>query len=116
MNRPIGCTPPDCLAGDRSRGRQASGLQLDFLPRIGIAGGHGRKHVMPSLSSDPCADAVVEGVTEYRDEIVILQDRALDLVCQLLALLGAVRFSVLHELVVEIGDANRVGPEAAAAA
>src|SRR5262245_21103561 len=54
-------------------------LELDVFPRVGVARGDGREHVLPFLGSDARADCVHEGVTEYRHDEVVFQDRTLHL-------------------------------------
>src|SRR4051812_29548020 len=83
-------------------------LQLDVLPGIRVAGGNGRKHVLPLRCGDLRADRVDEGVTEDRNEIVVLENLALDLLGELLALGAVDRVHVGLELGIERGDADAV--------
>ena len=64
---------------------------------------------------DARPDRVHEGVAEHRNEIVILEDPALDFLGQLFALGGLHRGDILLELGVEILDADRIRDELAAA-
>src|SRR6516225_2863204 len=91
-------------------------LQLDIFPRIGIpcalvTG----EHILPVRRLDAGADRVHEGVTEHRHEIIILQDRALDLLGQRLTFGGLIGSEVLLVFDVELLDAELVGGEHAAA-
>src|SRR5688572_1185630 len=83
-------------------------LELDVLPRVGVAGGDRREDILPLRRLDPRSDRVDEGVAEYRHEVIILQDAALDLLGELLTLLAVKRFLVLLELGIEVLDANHV--------
>ncbi len=85
-------------------------LQLDVLPRIGVAaGGEAREHVLPFRRGDARPDRIDEGVAEHRHEIIILEDLALDLLGQFLALGAVDRGEVLVELGVEV-SARSCGP------
>src|SRR2546427_7829565 len=61
-------------------------LHLQVFPRIGVAGGDGREHVLPFLRYYLGADRVDERVTEHWHQVVVLEDPALDLLGELLAL------------------------------
>src|SRR5215475_4387170 len=90
-------------------------LQLDVFPRIGIAGRDGREDVLPLHRGDARPDRVHERVAEHRDQVVVLENPALDLLGELLALGRVDRPLVLVELAVEILDADAIaGVEAAA--
>src|SRR5688572_14708475 len=54
-------------------------LQLDVFPRIGVAGRDRGEDVLPLLRRDLRADRVDERMPEHGHEVVVLQDRALDL-------------------------------------
>src|SRR5215471_11978612 len=96
--------------------RVSSGFQLDVFPGIRIArADRAREHVLPFRCLDPRPDRVHESVAEHRHEIVVLEDRALDLLRQSLALLGLLRCQVLVVLGIEFFDAELVGGEHAAA-
>src|SRR5262245_65441896 len=90
-------------------------FHLQVLPRIGVTGGAGREDVLPLLRCDTRADRVDERVSEHGDQVVILEDPALDLLGQLLSLRRIDRPLVLIELAVEISHANAVTRVEAAA-
>src|ERR1041385_5416331 len=88
---------------------------LDVFPRIRVARGDGREHVLPLLRDDPGADRVDERVPEHGDEIVVLEDAPLDLLGEPLALRRIDRPLVLVELPVEVLHADAVARVEAAA-
>src|SRR2546422_10800288 len=90
-------------------------LQLDVLPRIGIAGRDRGEDVLPLLGRDAGPDRVDERVAEDGHEVVVLEDGALDLLGELLALDGIDGSLVLLELGVQLLDADAV-PNVEAAA
>src|SRR6266852_2405775 len=101
-----GMTRVGCLLRARSLFRRRGFLQLDVFPRIGIPGRHHRReHVLPFLCRDARPDHIDEGVAEYRDEIVILQDLPLDLGGQVFPFGVVCRGEILVELAVEVGHA-----------
>src|SRR6516162_4889875 len=57
-----------------------SGLQLDVLPRIGVAGRDRRKNVLPFRCLDPRPIGVDEGLAEHRHDIVVFQHRRLNFI------------------------------------
>src|SRR5438132_10884595 len=79
-------------------------LQLDLLPGKGIARRNGGEDILPLLRRNSGANGVHEGVPEEGHEIEMLQNAALDLLGQLLALgrvygllvLGKLRIQLLH--------------------
>src|SRR6059036_755964 len=77
-------------------------LHLQVFPRIGVAGGDSREHVLPLLRHYLGADRVDERVTEHGHQVVVLEDPALDLLGELLALGRVDRALVLVELAVEV--------------
>ena len=83
-------------------------LHLQLFPGIRVAGGDGREDVLPLLGDHAGADGVDEGVAEHRHQVVVLQDAALDLLGQLLALGGVDRPLVLVELA-RRGPSRRCG-------
>src|SRR5262245_45850056 len=90
-------------------------LHLQIFPGIRVAGGDGGEDVLPLLGGNPWADGVDEGVAEHRHQVVVLQNAALDLLGQLLALGGVDRPLVLVELGVEVLHADAVARVEAAA-
>src|SRR5262249_59102399 len=89
-------------------------LEFDVLPRIGVARGDRGKHVLPPVSRDARTDGVHESVAKNGYQVVILQDCALNLLGQLLALSRIDRRFVAVELCVEFRYAHSVrGIEAA---
>src|SRR6202022_2539379 len=91
-------------------------LQLDVFPRVGVA----RRevcweHILPFRRRDPRPYCVDEGVSEHRNEVIVLQDLPLDLLREILPFLLVVGDEVLLEFAVEIADTEEVpGLEAAA--
>src|SRR6266850_3516120 len=83
-------------------------LHLQVFPGISVPGGDGREDVLPLLRHDARADPVDEGVAEHRDQVVVLEDPALDLLGQLLALGRVDRALVPLELGVEVLHAQAV--------
>src|SRR5712692_3365935 len=79
-------------------------LELDVLPGKGIARRDGGEDILPLLRRNSGANGIDEGVPEDGHEIEILQNAALKLLCQLLALsrvggllvLGKLRVQLLH--------------------
>src|SRR4029434_3841298 len=65
-------------------------LQLDLLPGEGIARRDGGEDILPLLRRNSGANGIDEGVPEDGHKIPILQNTALDVLCQFLAL-GRVR-------------------------
>src|SRR5919197_757087 len=90
-------------------------LHLQILPGIGIAGGDGREDILPLLRRHARTDRVDEGVAEDRHQIVVLKNRALDLLRQLFALGRIDGALVLVELAVEILHADPIARVEAAA-
>src|SRR5438132_8254997 len=90
-------------------------LHLDVFPWIGIAGSDGREDVLPLLQHDPWTDRVDERVPEHGYQIVVLENRALDLLGELLALRRVDRPLVLIELAVEVLHADAVARAEASA-
>src|SRR6266851_54251 len=85
-------------------------FELDVFPGIGVAGCDCRReYVLPFFGGDPRTDRVDEGVAEDRDEVVILQDLALDLFGERLALGRLVGGQIFVELGVEFAYAYPVG-------
>src|SRR2546426_10110657 len=83
-------------------------LQLDVLPRIGIAGRDRGEDVLPLLGCDAGPDRIDERVAEDGHEVVVLEDGALDLLGELLPF-GRIDGSlVLPELGVQLLDAEAV--------
>src|SRR5262249_14088370 len=76
-------------------------LEFYVIPRKGIARGDRGKHFLPPVSRDARADGVHEGVAKNRYHVVILQDCALSLLRQLLALSRIDRRFVAVELSIE---------------
>src|SRR5204862_8363953 len=64
--------------------------------------GDGREHVLPLLRHDLGADRVDERVAEHGHQLVVLEDSALDLLGELLALGWVDRALILIELAVEV--------------
>src|SRR5207244_3799216 len=83
-------------------------FQLDILPGITVARRDGREHVLPLLRRDARANGIYEGVAKHRHKVVVLQNRPLDLLGQLLAFGGIERFQVLVELGVEFLHADAI--------
>src|SRR5260370_31083820 len=74
-------------------------LELDVFPGIGVSGrDRRRKHILPFRRRDPGADGIDEGMAEDRNEVVVLEDLALDLLGQRLPLSSLVRCHILVEL------------------
>src|SRR6476660_9545731 len=90
-------------------------FESDVFPWISVASGDGRKHVLPFLRVDARTYCVQEGVAEYGDEIVVLQNGTLHLLRQLLAIRRIGRRVVVVELGIQLLDANAVGCVEAAA-
>src|SRR6516165_10986957 len=90
-------------------------LEFDVLPRIGVARGDRGKHVLPPVSRDARTDGVHESVAKNGYHVVILQDCALDLLGQPLALSSIDRRFVPVELSIEFRYAHSVGGIEAAA-
>src|SRR5262249_32968884 len=67
-----------------------------------------REHVLPLLRDHAGPDGVDEGVAEHGHEIVVLEDRPLDLLGELLPLRRIDRPLVLLELAVEVLHADAV--------
>src|SRR5215831_672300 len=83
-------------------------LQLDLLPGEGIARRDGGEDILPLLRRNSGANGIDEGVPEDGHEIQILQNAALDLLCQFLAL-GRVRgLLVLRKLRVQLLHAHAI--------
>src|SRR5262249_17964953 len=61
-------------------------LHLDIFPWVRVAGRDRREHVLPLLQHHSRADCVDERVPEHRNQIIVVEDRALDLLGDLLAL------------------------------
>src|SRR5437867_9479344 len=72
-----------CPAPPRQRGLL---LQLNLLPGKGIARRDGGEDILPLLRRNSGANGVHEGMPEEGYKIQVLQNAALDLLCQLLAL------------------------------
>src|SRR5260370_20315077 len=90
--------------------KSALAFELDVFPGIGVAGCDCRReYVLPSFGGDPRTDRVDEGVAEDRDEVIILQDLALDLFGERLAFDRLVGGQIFVELGVEFAYANPVG-------
>src|SRR5205823_4730984 len=69
--------------------RRGRFLQLDVLPRVGVAGSEVRREdVLPFRRCEARSDRIDEGMPEHRHEVEILQDLFLDLLRQLLALIA----------------------------
>src|ERR1700687_5639906 len=83
-------------------------LQLDVLPRIGVAGCDGRKHILPLRRRDPRPDDVQKCVSEYRYEVKLFKDDLLNLLGEFLALRAVDRAVVLGKFIVERLDAEHV--------
>src|SRR6266850_5813768 len=83
-------------------------LHLDVFPRIRVSGRDRREHVLPLGERHPRPDGVHEGMAEHRDQVIVLEDPALDLLGQLLALRGVDRALVLVKLAVEVLHADAV--------
>src|SRR5258708_5820638 len=77
-------------------------LQLQILPRIGVAGRDRREDVLPLLGREERAERVEEGMREHGHQVVVLENPFLDRPRQLLPLGGVDRFLVLLELGVEV--------------
>src|SRR6266446_8292349 len=77
-------------------------LHLDVFPRIRVSRRDRREHVLPLRERHPRPDRVHERVAEHRDQVVVLEDPALDLLGELLALGRVDRSLVLVELAVEV--------------
>src|SRR2546427_1620541 len=90
-------------------------LQLDVLPRIAVARRDRGEDILPLLGRHPRPDRVDERVAEDGHEVVVLEDGALDLLGELLALDGIDGSLVLLELGVQLLDADAV-PNVEAAA
>src|SRR3989442_6541623 len=90
-------------------------LQLDVLPRIGIAGRDRGEDVLPLLGRDAGPDRIDERVAEDGHEVVVLEDGALDLLGELLPFGRIDRSLVLLELGVQLLDAEAVARVEAAA-
>src|SRR3954447_16673572 len=88
--------------------RAGGSRQLDVLPRIGVAARDRREDILPLFGLDPWSDRVDESVPEYRHEVVVLQDAALNFFGQLLALVTIERFLILLEFRVEVLHADHV--------
>src|SRR6266567_7734429 len=79
-------------------------LRRDLLPGKGIARRDGGEDILPLLRRNSGANGIDEGVPEEGYKIQVLQNAALDLLCQLLALgringllvLGKLRVQLLH--------------------
>ena len=79
--RRCGATHPD-----------APGLhEPDILPWIAVAGGDGGEHVLPFLCRHAWPDGVDERMAEHWNEVVLLEDRLLDLLRDLLTFIAVVR-------------------------
>src|SRR5216683_7428875 len=101
MNWPIAFSP-----ATRSLFPGRRFFQLDVFPRIGVAGRDiGREHVLPFLRRDARADRIHKSVTEDRDEVVVLQDLALDLGGQAFPFGVVGRGEIFAELAVELRHA-----------
>src|SRR5712692_3563398 len=83
-------------------------LHLDVFPRIRVSRRNRREDVLPLRERHPRPDRVHERVAEHRDQVVVLEDPALDLLGQLLALRRIGRALVLVELAVEVLHADAV--------
>src|SRR3989442_8245504 len=83
-------------------------LQLDVLPRIGIAGRDRGEDVLPLLGRDAGPDRIDERVAEDGHEVGVLEDGALDLLGELLPFGRIDRSLVLLELGVQLLDADAV--------
>src|ERR1700730_10625634 len=92
------------------------GPQLNVFPRIGVGGRHGREHVLPSCGGNAGADRLHRGMPKYRDEIVVVEDLALDFLGQSLAFAAIRGSEVSGELRIELGHAVAVFAVEAAAA
>src|SRR6516164_4460485 len=90
-------------------------LEFDVLPRIGVARSDRGKHVLPPVSRDARTDGVHESMAKNGYHVVILQDCALDLLGQPLALSSIDRRFVAVELSIECRYAHPVGAIEAAA-
>src|SRR5207248_4188912 len=103
------------LAASSLACRRGGFLQLDVLPRIGVAGGEVcRENILPFRRRQPRPDRVDEGVPEHRHKVIVLKDRTLNVLCQLLALLAVDRSEILIELGVELRHAIAVAAVEAA--
>src|SRR3984893_4807414 len=100
----------------RSFSRGRGFLQLDVCPRVGVA----RRevcweHILPFRRRDPRPYCVDEGVSEHRNDGIVIQRLPLDLLRETLPFLLVVGGEVLLEFAVEIADTEEVpGLEAAA--
>src|SRR5215510_7490758 len=83
-------------------------LEGDVLPRVGVSAGDRGEDILPLGGRDPRAERVDESMAEDRDEIVLLEDRPLDVLSQFLAFGAVIRGEVFLEFVVECGDAEEI--------
>src|SRR6266567_4844277 len=77
-------------------------LQRDLLPGKGISRRDGGKDILPLLRRNSGANGIDAGVPEDGHEIQLLQNAALDVLCQLLALGRVNRLLVLGKLRVQL--------------
>src|SRR4029450_9125049 len=83
-------------------------LELDLLPGKGIACRDGGEDILPLLCRNSGANGIDEGMPEEGHEIQILQNAALDVLCQLLALGWVNRLLVLGKLRVQLLHAEEI--------
>src|SRR5215472_957323 len=91
-------------------------LQLNVFPGIGVSGRHSREDVLPLRGGNPRPDRLHCRVPEHWDEIVIVENLALDFLGQFLPLGAIDRGEVAGEVRVEVGDTIAVFAVEAAAA
>src|SRR5262249_25068808 len=91
-------------------------FELDVLPRVGVAGtDEAGEHILPLSRLYSRPDPVHESVAEHRDEVVVLEDFALDLFSQRLARGRIIGCQISVIFGVEFWDTEFVGSEHAVA-
>src|SRR4029077_409236 len=100
---------------DNATPTKALVLELNVFPGIGVSSGDCREHVLPFGGRDARTDRADDGVAEYRDKVVVLEDPALDLFGQRLSFGGIVGCEVSIVFGVEVAHAERIGGEEATA-
>src|SRR5215510_3570147 len=83
-------------------------LELNLLPGKGIARRDGGEDILPLLRRNSGANGIDKGVPEDGYKIQILQNAALDVLCQLLALGRVNRLLVLGKLRVQLLHAEEI--------